>query len=154
MKNNLLKFIHKLQKDENEFLNNSFESFDFSRLTKDDFVYCDPPYLITTGSYNDGKRGFNGWTEKEEIELLNILDILDSRNIKFALSNVIQHKDKKNILLDNWLKKRKYKINHINKNYSNSNYQTKIRDKDASEEVLVTNYTPTNKASYQSSLFD
>jgi DNA adenine methylase len=151
MKYNLINFIVKLQKNDNEFLNNSFENFNFSQLTKNDFVYCDPPYLITTGSYNDGKRGFKDWTEKEEIELLNILDNLNSQNIKFALSNVIQHKGKENILLKNWLKKRDYKINFIDKNYSNSNYQTKIRDKNASIEVLITNYSPKN---YQPNLFD
>ena len=151
MKYNLVNFINKLQNKENEFLNDSFENFNFSKLSENDFVYCDPPYLITTGSYNDGKRGFKGWTEKEEMELLNILDYLDNRNINFALSNVIQHKGKENILLKNWLEERKYKINFLNKNYANSNYQTKIRDKNASIEVLITNYTPENK---QPSLFD
>jgi DNA adenine methylase len=151
MKCNLINFIVKLKENDNEFLNNSFENFNFSQLTKDDFVYCDPPYLITTGSYNDGKRGFKGWTEKEEIELLNILDNLNSQNIKFALSNVIQHKGKENILLKNWLKEQDYKINLIDKNYSNSNYQTKIRDNNASIEVLITNYSPKN---YQANLFD
>ncbi|MDD6639719.1 MAG: hypothetical protein PUE66_01785 [Erysipelotrichaceae bacterium] len=29
-------------------------------------VYIDPPYLITLGSYNDGKRGVNGWGDNEE----------------------------------------------------------------------------------------
>ncbi|MBL0687287.1 MAG: DNA adenine methylase [Sulfurospirillum sp.] len=151
MKYNLINFILKLQKNDNEFIDNSFENFDFSQLTKNDFVYCDPPYLITTGSYNDGKRGFKGWTKKEEVELLNILDNLNSKNIKFALSNVIKHKGKENILLKNWLHEREYQTNFIDKNYANSNYQTKIGDKNASIEVLITNYSPEN---YQPNLFD
>jgi len=138
-----LKIVFSLQSD-NYFSNNSFENFNFSQLTENDFVYCDPPYLITTGSYNDGKRGFKGWTEKEEVELLNILDNLNSKNIKFALSNVIQHKGKENMILNDWIKEREYNINFINKNYSNSNYQTKIRDKNASIEVLITNYYTNN----------
>ena len=102
-----------------------------------------PPYLITTGSYNDGKRGFKGWTEKEEINLLNILDQLDEDKIKFALSNVIEHKDNRNDILINWINKNNnYKTNYLNKNYSNSNYQTKNRDKNGSIEVLITNYKP------------
>jgi len=151
MKYNLINFINNLQTKENEFLNDSFEKFNFSKLSKNDFVYCDPPYLITTGSYNDGKRGFKGWTEKEEMDLLNILDYLDVKNIKFALSNVIQHKGKENILLKNWLKERTHKINFLNKSYANSNYQTKIRDEKASIEVLITNYNPEN---IQPNLFD
>jgi DNA adenine methylase len=154
MKYNLINFISKLKSGNFNFLNKNFEDFDFSQLTQNDFVYCDPPYLITTGSYNDGKRGFKGWTEKEEIELLNILDNLNTQNIKFALSNVIQHKGKENKLLENWLKEREYKINFINKNYSNSNYQTKIRDKNASIEVLITNYEPEKIENKQVSLFD
>ena len=154
MKYNLINFISKLKSGNFNFLNKNFEDFDFSQLTQNDFVYCDPPYLITTGSYNDGKRGFKGWTEKEEIELLDILDNLNTQNIKFALSNVIQHKGKENKLLENWLKEREYKINFINKNYSNSNYQTKIRDKNASIEVLITNYEPEKIENKQISLFD
>ena len=53
-----------------------FFSQDYSKLIdKIDnkcLVYIDPPYLITLGSYNDGKRGFNGWNESEEIRLLNL----------------------------------------------------------------------------------
>ncbi len=141
MKINLQRFIFQLQSKNITFSNLSFEKFDFSFLSKNDFVYCDPPYLITTGSYNDGKRGFKGWTKKEEFELLYILDCLNENKIKFALSNVIEHKGKRNNILINWIEKNKdYQINYLNKNYSNSNYQTKIRDKKSSVEVLVTNY--------------
>lgn len=154
MKNNLINFISKLQNGNFNFSNQSFDDFDFSQLSKNDFVYCDPPYLITTGSYNDGKRGFKGWSEKEEIELLNILDDLESKNIKFALSNVIEHKGKENFLLKEWIAKNFYETHYLDKNYVNSNYQTKIRDKNASVEILVTNYSPPKQNNYQASLFD
>ncbi len=151
MKSNLLCFIDALQQKNIQFTTKSFENFDFSILKENDLVYCDPPYLITTGTYNDGKRGFKGWSEKEEIELLNILDDLESKNIKFALSNVIEHKGKENFLLKEWISKNNYKINYLDKNYANSNYQTKDRDKKSSIEVLVTNYeAPNNRLS----LFD
>ena len=153
MQNNLETFIIKLKETETVFLSHSFEKFDYSTLSKNDFVYCDPPYLITTGSYNDGKRGFKGWTEKEELELLDILDSLNKQGVKFALSNVITHKGSENFILKRWLKARNYITNIINKNYSNSNYQTKIRDKNASTEVLITNYTP-SKEQQQLDLFD
>ncbi len=66
-----------------------FWTFDFSLLSRGDLVYCDPPYLITTGSYNDGKRGFKDWTLKEERELLALLDDLDRQGILFALSECV-----------------------------------------------------------------
>jgi DNA adenine methylase len=152
MKFNLESFIIKLKENEVEFTNLSFEKFDFSTLTKNDFVYCDPPYLITTGSYNDGKRGFKGWTQKEEFELLDVLDNLNKKEIKFALSNVISHKGNENTILKEWLNNNNYNLNYLNKNYSNSNYQTKIRDKNASVEILVTNYI--SEKPRQTTLFD
>jgi len=154
MKLNLEHFIIRLKETEIEFTNLCFENFDFSFLTESDFVYCDPPYLITTGTYNDGKRGFKGWTEKEENALLKTLDNLDKANMKFALSNVLEHKGKSNDILKNWIKNNhNYKINYIDFNYSNSNYQTIIRDKNASIEVLITNYEPL-KHQKEYSLFD
>ena len=38
---------------------------------KDDFLYCDPPYLITAGEYN------KYWNENDERELLKQLDDLN-----------------------------------------------------------------------------
>ena len=140
MKQNLEKFIIRIKETNIEFMNVCFNHFDFSNFDMNDFVYCDPPYLITTGTYNDGKRGFKGWTEKEEKELLALLDNLDSNNINFALSNVLEHKGKSNDILKNWLSKNpNYVINYMNFNYSNSNYQTIVRDKNASVEVLKSN---------------
>jgi len=155
MEQNLKLFISKLKNMEVEFSSVCFENFDLSFLSDNDFVYCDPPYLITTGTYNDGKRGFKGWSEKEEKALLKKLDELDKQGIKFALSNVLEHKGKSNSILKEWLKSNpKYKTNYLKFNYSNSNYQTLVRDKDASVEVLITNYMPNNTTKTISSLFD
>ncbi len=143
MKQNLEDFINRIKEIQSVFTNNCFTEFDFSSLTKDDFVYCDPPYLITTGTYNDGKRGFKGWTQREEYQLLNLLDNLNEKRIKFALSNVLEHKGKSNEILKKWIDNNpNYRVNYLNYNYSNSNYQTIIRDKNSSMEVLITNYEP------------
>jgi len=91
---NLENFITQLNKKNIDFTTNCFTSFNFSELSSNDFVYCDPPYLITTGSYNDGKRGFKGWSDVEEKLLLLKLDELNNANIRFGLSNVIKHKGK------------------------------------------------------------
>lgn len=140
MKQNLEKFIIRLKETNIGFSNVCFNHFDLSNFGVNDFVYCDPPYLITTGTYNDGKRGFKGWTVKEENELLKLLDNLDNNNIKFALSNVLEHKGKSNDILKSWVASNpNYKINFIDFHYSNSNYQTLDRDKNASIEVLKSN---------------
>ena len=134
---NLIDFSEKLKSKSIEFSNKDFNNIKFDKLDEDDFVYCDPPYLITNGSYNDGKRGFKDWTEKEEKELLDLLDGLDKQKVRFALSNVFYHKGLENTLLINW--SRKYKVNYIDKNYSNCSYH--IKDRNAKTiEVLVTNY--------------
>jgi len=143
MEYNLKAFIDRLQNRNVELYSNNFNDFNLSFLRADDFVYCDPPYLISTGTYNDGKRGFTGWNEQEELALLNKLDNLDQRGVRFALSNVLEHKGRKNKLLEHWLRHNKnYQINVITNDYSNANYQTKIRNKQSTREVLITNYIP------------
>ena len=140
MRNNLISFLRALKNKDVEFYSMNFDVLDLSRLGVGDFVYADPPYLITTGTYNDGKRGFTGWNEDEERKLLNVLDSLSQRGVGFALSNVIEHKGKSNDILKKWINENKYFINYLEKDYANCNYQTLNRDKDGSVEVLVTNY--------------
>ncbi len=135
MKTNLILFVNKIQNIDIKFTNDDFRKFDISNLTNDDFIYCDPPYFITTGTYNDGNRGFKDWKYKEEYSLYQYLDQINSKNIKFALSNVIEHKGKKNEILLDWAQK--YKIIYLNYDYSNSSYNTK---KGESREVLIINY--------------
>ncbi len=55
-----IKFLERLNDIDIVFDNKDFRDIDYSDLNSDDFVYFDPPYLITTGNYNDGKRGFKG----------------------------------------------------------------------------------------------
>lgn len=130
---NLLNLIDVFKNNNFEFENKSFE--EFSSFEENDFIYCDPPYLITTASYNDGKRGFHGWNENYELKLLNFLTECDEKNIRFALSNVIKMGDKENVLLKNW--SNSFKVIELNCNYNNSNYQ---REKKDTREVLVVNY--------------
>lgn len=139
MRNNLLNFTTKLQTLSATFSDSFFEEFDFSNLTNKDFVYLDPPYLITTGSYNDGKRGFSDWSEIQEKELYRVLKFLSENNIKWALSNVIFHKGKTNELLLNFIKNEDYFVTELSYNYNNSSHNT---NRGESIEVLVTNYKP------------
>ena len=140
MENNLIQFVDRLHQIDCTFSASDFRNFTFDQLTQEDFVYCDPPYLITTGTYNDGKRGFTGWGINEEKQLLSILNTLNNRGVKFALSNVLTHKGRINDLLIEWINNNGYHIVHLDKNYANSNYHTSDRRLDASDEVLIFNF--------------
>ncbi len=137
MKNKLAQFIKRLHIINCAFSSIDFRDFDISRLTKDDFVYIDPPYLITCATYNEN----GGWSEETEKQLLAFMDNLHAHDIRFALSNVLRSKGKENYLLIEWLAKNatEYKAVSLEHSYSNSNYQTK--DKIIkSEEMLIINY--------------
>lgn len=135
MRNNLLAFLEKIKDMDITFTSQDFTDVDISQLGSDDMVYCDPPYLITTGSYNDGNRGFKDWKDKQETDLYKLLDKLHLQGVRFALSNVLIHKGVCNEILLEWCKK--YVITHIDNDYSNSSYNTRKGD---SLEVLITNY--------------
>lgn len=134
---NLLAFCKALKEKNIEFFNQDFTELDLSSLGPEDLVYCDPPYLISTGNYNDGNRGFKDWKEKEERELLALLDQLHKQNTRFALSNVLYHKGLSNDLLIEW--SQGYQIHYIDKNYSNCSYQFRQRNA-VTVEVLITNF--------------
>lgn len=139
MKNNLLNFVARLQNIKATFTDGMFTDFDVLKLSLNDFVYLDPPYLITTGSYNDGKRGFSDWDITQEKEMYNLLRQLNQKNIKFALSNVLTHKGQQHELLEELIQKENFYLTDLNYSYKNSSYNT---IKKSSREVLITNYNP------------
>ena len=133
MKKNLINF-HKSIVDKNIiFTNNDFRELKIDKLSCNDFVYCDPPYLITCATYNEK----NGWNEQCEKDLLDLLDNLNSKSVKFALSNVLFSKGKTNDLLIEWSKK--YNVHHLDYTYQNCNYHTKDKTSKP-DEVLITNF--------------
>jgi DNA adenine methylase Dam len=137
MRENLIKMVSQIQTV--EFTSVDFLNFDYSVLKAGDFLYADPPYLIACGSYNDGKRGFRGWREEDELALYEILDELNDRGVKFALSNVSSHKGTNNQILLDWKDKNQYYLHHVDFNYNNCNYHSKNKE-NRTDEVLITNY--------------
>lgn len=131
-------FLERLHNIDIVFASKDFREIDFSDADKNDLVYFDPPYLITTGNYNDGKRGFKGWNVKDELELLSLCDRLDKQNTRFTLSNVFECKGKSNDILKEWATQ--YNIIFLNADYGNCNYQAKDKSKNSTVEVLITNY--------------
>jgi len=133
LEKNFIKFVDRLHNIDIEFKNYDFRDLIKElELTEDSLVYCDPPYINTLASYNEGR----GWTLEDEKDLLDLLDDISSRGVRFMLSNVLEHNGIINERLLEWSKK--YNTYDLNYSYSNSNYQKKNRGK--SREVLITNY--------------
>lgn len=133
MKKNLIDFHKAITEKKVIFTNKDFKELKVNKLSTNDFVYCDPPYLITCATYNEK----DGWNEQCEKDLLNLLDNLDSQSVRFALSNVLFSKGKTNDILLEWSKK--YNVHHLDYTYQNCNYHTKDKESKP-DEVLITNY--------------
>lgn len=129
LRQKFIEFVEELHSKDITFLSKPFEVFDIEDLDSNDFVYCDPPYFNSVAAYNEQ----GGWTEEHEKMLLILLDSLNDKGVKFALSNNLKYD---NLLLDEW--KNKYNVHYLNGDYSNCNYHKIDRSKDV--EVLITNY--------------
>lgn len=135
IRKNLLDFCRKLVVKNISFVNTDYKNFEIDSLTEKDFCYFDPPYYLGDASYNEN----DGWNENKEKELLNYLNKVNKHGIKFALSNVTEHKGLKNEILIDWAIENQYNIHNLNYNYSNSNYHIKDKNQ-VTKEVLITNY--------------
>lgn len=112
-----------------------FYTLDFREYIKmwsyseNDFIYLDPPYLISNSEYN------KMWSENDERDLLDLLDELNTKKVKFAISNLIEYKGKTNYIFEEWAQK--YNVHEISSNYLDYHNNTKTGKH---REVLVTNY--------------
>lgn len=124
-----ISFSRHIKEIDCEFDTKNFSDYENVSGT-DTFFYMDPPYRMTTGVYNDGKRGFDGWDFKHEEKLLSFADKLTKQHIPFMLSYVIEHKGKTNQNIISWIKKNSYTVIAVNN-------QGRYADR---KEVLITNY--------------
>lgn len=127
----MISFSRHIKQGDVQFECKSYSEY-LSIISSADFVYLDPPYRLTTGAYNDGKRGFNGWDENQEKELFEFCDGLNNKDVRFMLSYVIEHRGKKNNNLIEWSKKNNYKIVELGSIIGISGSKRK--------EILVKNY--------------
>jgi len=74
------------------------------------FYYMDPPYLLTTGAYNDGKRGFTGWNEATEKEMMGFVDQLHLNGNQFMISYVLEHNNISNDAVKSWISEKGYTV--------------------------------------------
>ena len=132
MLSKLISFCRRMQEQNLLICSGDFEKME-QYFEDGTFLYCDPPYLITLGSYNDGKRGFNGWDESDEKRLYAFLNKANRKGIKFMLSNVLDHNGKHNDLLDSWIKENNYNVIEYSK-----------AARKGRKEILITNYNKEN----------
>lgn len=112
-----------------KLFNMDFQDFIYRiEPTKEDFVYLDPPYLITFSEYN------KLWNEESEKRLIALLDELNNNGVKFAVSNILWHKTRYNAIFNYWAQK--YNIINIESNYISFHDNTEKN----SIEVLVKNF--------------
>lgn len=78
------KFISSIRNDHVDFVSMSFDDVDFP---DDSFVYMDPPYSNTGAGYN------LQWKESDDIKLIEYVNELNSRGVRFCLSGVVNEKD-------------------------------------------------------------
>lgn len=118
-----------------------FESKDYNdvyyELDKNTFTYLDPPYMLTNGSYNDGKRGFHGWNYETEKKFFNFVNKLNEEGKPFMISYILEHKGKYNLHLKNWIKKGGYNIIEVDPMLGNNR-----------KEILLTNYRNNAKTTF------
>lgn len=135
MQAKLNRFLDRIKSGDYKFTSMDFRNVDLDEFSEKSFLYADPPYLISCATYNEQ----NGWSEKDECDLLEYLDKANQKGIRFALSNVLESKGKKNEILDAWIKSHPdFTMIPLNYDYRNSNYHTQREG--ITREILVINY--------------
>lgn len=127
----MISFSRQIKEGNYDFYCQSYKELR-NQMTETSFVYFDPPYNLTTGAYNDGKRGFDGWNKELESELFTFADELNQSGISFMLSYVAEHKGEINQELLDWINEKGYRLIQLDDIIGISGSRRK--------EVLVVNY--------------
>lgn len=126
----LVSFCRIIKEKNIEFYNLPFEKL-FNMEEGDIVYYFDPPYRETTATYNDGKRGFEGWTIEHERRLCSLIDKLSEANVKCMFSYVLSVDSFYNHNVENWATNNGYRIVSVPQTQGRYNNRT---------EVLILNY--------------
>jgi len=113
-------------------INKDYKEVDLSILTENDFVYLDPPYSQTNAIYNEQR----GWSLEDDNEVFNLLEELNSKGIKWGLSNVFENKGKVNQHLIDWCEKNNWKVHY----FEGFSYASHGKGNASTKEVYIYNY--------------
>ena len=109
-----------------------FRNLNIELLSIKDFIYLDPPYLNTTATYNEN----GGWNIQDEKDLYKLCEDLNSKGIKFGLSNVFTNKGIQNEMLIEWCDTNNWNVHTLN----SMTYHACGKGDSKSKEVFITNY--------------
>ena len=124
-------FVDEIHNKDINFHCGDFRDLKVGKLSDNDLVYCDPPYLNSTATYNEN----GGWAIEQENILRDLLIRIHNNHGRFALSNNLTT----NTTLQTWAETNGFVVHDLTNTYSNCNYQKK--DKATKDlEVLITNY--------------
>lgn len=126
----MISFSRHIKEINIDFYSDTYKNY--KNIDTKTLVYMDPPYMLTTGSYNDGKRGFLGWNKELEKDLFEYADYLTANNVPFILSYVYKHKGNVNTNFKKWIKEQNYNMIQLEETIGISGSKRK--------EVLITNY--------------
>jgi len=126
MKANLISLIRFIKEKNIQFTCADFRECE---LSPECFLYCDPPYRLSTAVYN------TGWGEREDGDLLSLLDRFNDSGGRFALSCSLSHNGQENDMIKTW--SQSYVVYFLKWTYGNSNYHKK--DRKEGQEACITN---------------
>lgn len=136
----LKEYIERVNSINAAFVCADFESVEARKIIDTaDFVYLDPPYLITTAVYNET----NKWNEDKEYALLGLIDELVKSKKQFILSNVLEKnikgQMKRNEPLYYWttMHKTDFRIVDIDYHYRSASYNKINRDGKEREIIII-----------------
>ena len=131
----LTEYIERVKNIQAEFICGDFCSQHIQQIIrKADFVYMDPPYLITDAVYNES----NKWREQNEYELIRLMNFLLDNKKSFVLSNILEKQGRRNEPLFYWTTTRKNDINivDIDYHYRSASYNKKNRNAKEREVII------------------
>jgi DNA adenine methylase len=99
------------------------------KITSNDFVYFDPPYVPLNATSNFTGYSQDGFDLSMQLSLRNLCDRLNAKNIRFMVSN-----SSAPLILDLYSN---YKIEYV---YANRSINSKGDKRGKITEVIVTNY--------------
>lgn len=130
----LREYIERVQAINAEFLCGDFrQAYIHDTIMQADFVYMDPPYLITDATYNESGR----WGIIAEQDLLHLIDELLEKQTPFALSNVISKGEKVNMPLFEWQRAHQEVTQIINVDYHYRGAYYNKKERAGEKEILI-----------------